>query len=244
MAWAVVILVHTGAIPVGGTVVGGTVVGGTVIPASRDVVVLAEWALMCVAMMVPTTLPAVRHVADNSLRWRRGRATAWFVASYVAVWVVAGVPILAAVAAARRVLAVEVLFAAALLVAAAWQLLPFQRPLMRACHRTVPLPPRGWRAVRGSARFGLLQALACIGLCWPVMVAAAVVLHGSVAWMLALTLAVLGRRLAPRPSRATVPLAVGLVALAAVVAGGAPVSAGGAHGDPAGSSGWLCTIDR
>jgi predicted metal-binding membrane protein len=45
---------------------------------------------MCVAMMLPVALPAVKHVVDGSLRRRRPRAAALFVAAYLSVWTAAG----------------------------------------------------------------------------------------------------------------------------------------------------------
>nr|MDP9021015.1 DUF2182 domain-containing protein [Actinomycetota bacterium] len=44
--------------------------------------------LMTLAMMLPTTLPAVGYVGLNSLAWRRRRAVALFTAAYAAVWAV------------------------------------------------------------------------------------------------------------------------------------------------------------
>ena len=46
---------------------------------------------MVVAMMLPTALPAVRHVAANSLRRRRPGAMLTFAAAFVLIWVAFGV---------------------------------------------------------------------------------------------------------------------------------------------------------
>lgn len=210
-------------------------------PVLRELVALGRWAVMCVAMMVPTTFPAVRHVARNSLGWRRRRAVAWFLAGYVGVWALAGIPFLALAAAAHRVVSPEVVLLGALVLAAAWLVLPYQRRFLVACHRTVPLPPRGRRAVTGAVRFGLSQGSACIGMCWPLMFAAAVVVHGDVVWMAALTVLVLARRTLPRPSRTARPLAVAVVALAATLLPAALQA--GATPDPTTSTGWFCTLD-
>ena len=179
---------------------------------------LALWALMSVAMMVPVVLPAVRHVAANSLRWRRQRAIAEFLAAYLAVWIAFGAVALSAVSLASGFLIGTPAVVAALVIAAAWQLLPFQRRFVRACHRTVALPPRGWRAAAGCLRFGWRQGRACVGICWPLMLVMALVIHESLLWMAALAFIVAARRLLPRADRLSRPLAGALGAAALALA--------------------------
>jgi predicted metal-binding membrane protein len=198
-AWAAVLLLHAE---------GATAAGAAALPL---------WTLMSTAMMVPATWPAVRHVGLNSLRWRRQRAIAEFLAAYVAVWVAFGLLALSALAVFDGWLAGDVILAAALGVAAAWQVLPYQRRFLRACHRTVPLPPRGWLAAAGCVRFGLRQGRACLGACWPLMLVMAVVVHHSVLWMVALTAIVATRKLLPRSERFSRPLACAMAAVAVLL---------------------------
>jgi predicted metal-binding membrane protein len=155
---------------------------------------LTAWTLMCVAMMVPVVLPALRHVAVNSLRRRQGRAMAVFLAGYLAVWVVAGAVLLPLFALPPQ----PVLLTGVLLFAALWQLLPARRACMRACHRTVPLPPTGWRAARGDLRFGLRHGVGCLGVCGPLMAVMAVPGTHHPLWMFGVTGAVLLTRYPPR----------------------------------------------
>ncbi|MFI5842677.1 DUF2182 domain-containing protein [Catenuloplanes sp. NPDC051500] len=155
---------------------------------------LASWTLMCVAMMVPVVLPAVRHVAANSLRRRRSQAMATFLAGYLAVWVLLGVLLIPVLARLPRLpLLVTLVLAAAL-----WQFTPARRACMRACHRTIPLPPTGWRATRGALRFGLWHGLGCAGVCGPLMAIMAVPGTHHPLWMIAVTAAVLLTRYPPR----------------------------------------------
>jgi predicted metal-binding membrane protein len=126
---------------------------------------LLAWVVMVVAMMVPLVWPAARHVGLNSLRWRRQRAISMFLTMYVAVWTIFGVVVLLAFG--LLPIPGTPALGAALIVAALWQLTPQQLYFRWACHRTVPLPPRGWPAVVGDFRFGLRQGLACVGVCWP-----------------------------------------------------------------------------
>jgi predicted metal-binding membrane protein len=203
---------------------------------------LADWTLMCIAMMVPATLPAVRHVATNSLRWRSQRAVTEFLAAYIAVWVGFGIFALAFVSAAERILARDVVLVVALAMAAAWQVLPYQRRFRRACHRTVPLPPRGWKAAAGALHFGLRHARACVGVCWPLMLVTAVVLHENVLWMVALAALVLGGG-GCATGEAFGPVAVGLGVLAATVLTLGPIRTGVAQAQPGGTHAWFCTVD-
>jgi predicted metal-binding membrane protein len=178
---------------------------------------LPMWTVMCIAMMVPAALPAVRHVGTNSLRWRQQRAIAEFLVGYVGVWVAFGVVTLSALALVDGRLPSDVVLVAALGAAAGWQLLPYQRYFLRACHRTAPLPPRGWRAAVGCTRFGFRHGWACLGVCGPLMVVMAVVLHQSVLWMVILTVASTALRLLPRSERISRPLALMLGTSALIV---------------------------
>lgn len=156
------------------------------------------WASMSVAMMVAPALPAVRHVGLNSLRWRRQRAVAEFLFAYVSVWLMFGMVALPLVALIETRTPEGTVLAAALTAASAWQLLPYRGRFRRACHRTVPLPPSGWRAAAGAIRFGLRYGKGCLGLCWPLMLVMAVMIHSGVLLMAPLGAIAAGLRLLPR----------------------------------------------
>lgn len=175
---------------------------------------LLAWAVMVTAMMVPLVWPAIQHVGLNSLRWRRQRAIAVFLCAYVTVWTAFGAVVLVT----RDLLPVArgPALGAALAVAALWQLSPQQRRFRRACHRTVPLPPRGLPAVAGGVRFGLRQGVTCIGVCWPLMLAMALVPGAMLLWMVVLTAAMACAKLLPRSYRLSRPLAASLGAAAAL----------------------------
>lgn len=175
------------------------------------------WALMAVAMMVPTAMPAVRHVGSKSLYWRRRRATAEFLAVYVGLWALFGAVALGFLAAwgpARSRYAL----AAALLLAALWQLTPLKQRAQRACHRSRPLPPRGWRAGAGVADFALRYGTACLASCWAMMLAATVSGPGRLLWMGALAGGMAAEKLTLKPKRASWRVAALLGAAAVGVA--------------------------
>lgn len=130
-----------------------------------------------VAMMLPLTLPGVRHVARSS-PGRRHAAIAEFLAGYLAVWMLAMLALAAVVSAAASVAGWAAAGAVAALAAAAWEVAPARARHQRRCERTVPLPPRGWRADADRARFGARAGVSCVGTCWALMAACVAVPHG------------------------------------------------------------------
>jgi len=172
---------------------------------------------MVVAMMLPASLPAVRHVAANSLRWRRRRAMATFVAVYVSIWIAFGV-LLVAVSPLWSAIDGTVVLAVALALAAGWQLTVHKRRALWDCHRPSPLPPRGWRATVGVIRFGLFNGLACFRSCWAMMLAMGVASSMPIFWMIAITGIVTTEKLAQKPRHAT-RAAAALLAAGAIVVG-------------------------
>jgi predicted metal-binding membrane protein len=176
---------------------------------------------MTVGMMVPVTLPAVRHVGLNSLRSRRWRAMTVYVAVYVAVWIVFGIVALTGEWTAREIAGLDgrILLALALIMAAIWQLTRIKRRAIFACRRTVPLPPVGRRADAGCARFALLQGWRCVVSCWALMLVMLMAGHAALTWMMMLTALILVEELTRvgwrllRPSAAALAFAAGLVVL-------------------------------
>ncbi|HEX3518507.1 MAG TPA: DUF2182 domain-containing protein [Solirubrobacteraceae bacterium] len=190
-----------------------TVGGGSTSSLGAFAAGIGMWAAMATAMMLPSAMPAVRHVAVNSLYRRRRRAVIEFLAVYLGVWIGFGVAVLAVLAVWRPAEAVAL--PAALLVAVLWQLTPGKRRALRNCHRSCALPPFGWRASAGVARFGLRNGGACVASCWALMLTMALVSSGRLLWMAVLTGVVLGEKLTLKPRRATRRSAVVLGAAAA-----------------------------
>jgi predicted metal-binding membrane protein len=181
---------------------------------------LVSWLLMSFAMMVPATLPAVRHVAFNSIDARRARAMSIYVAAYLAVWMLFGVMAFTLIDTGRTLIGLGdlTMIAVTLAIASGWQLTRIKRRAISACKRTVPLPPDGLRADRACAQFGMLQAWRCVVACWPLMLLMAAMPHPhSLLPMIALTILVLVEERAPNRDRLIAPIA-GLFAIAAVAA--------------------------
>jgi len=159
---------------------------------------LPMWLLMSAAMMLPAALPAVRHVAVSSLRWRRRRATLEFLGAYLAVWAVFGAGVLGVRGALVGRLPTGS-FVVALAVAIAWQLTAFKRQALGACHRSSPLPPRGWRASAGVMRFALGNGCACVGSCWALMLVMALADGPQMLWLIGCTAVVYVEKRSNRP---------------------------------------------
>ena len=175
------------------------------------------WALMAAAMMIPAGMPAIHHVAGKSLYWRRRRAALEFLVVFVALWALFSAVVLGTLTAWRPF---DSPYApvAALALAAIWQLTPHKRAAQRACHRSRPLPPRGWRASAAVAEFALHNGGACLASCWAMMLAAAAAGPGSLLWMGAMTGVMTAEKLAVTPQRAARRVAMLLAAAAVGVA--------------------------
>jgi predicted metal-binding membrane protein len=161
---------------------------------------LPMWGLMAAAMMLPTALPAVRHVEVNSLYWRRRQAMLEFIAVFLLIWVLFSIAVLGTLATWSPTGSAATL-AAALALAALWQLTPLKLRALRACHRSQALPPRGWRATAGVARFGLRNGGACLASCWALMLTMATVGSARLAWMACLTGVATVEKLSLKPVR-------------------------------------------
>jgi predicted metal-binding membrane protein len=153
---------------------------------------------MVLAMMPLLVLEPVAVTADRSLWRRRGRAVAGFLAGYLGLWLLAGVPVVIAVSA----LHIEhgqpgLVTVLALLVAVAWQLGPLKQTALGGCHRTIPLAPGGWRADRDCLRYGWMIGRSCLLSCWALMLANVLDRHSLLAMVGATAIAFAERYLVP-----------------------------------------------
>jgi predicted metal-binding membrane protein len=155
---------------------------------------LPMWGLMATAMMLPTALPAVRHVHASSVYWRRRRATVEFAVVYIGIWAAFGAAVLGLLSSQLPSYPGPT-GGALLALAALWQLTPLKRRALWACHQGRTLPPHGWRATLGVVRFGLLNGTACLGSCWALMLTTAVAGSARLAWMAVLTAIVMAEKL-------------------------------------------------
>ncbi len=183
--------------------------------ASAIAAVMPMWGIMCAAMMLPTVAPAVRHIALNSLEWRRRRSVAEYLTAYLGVWLAAGLLVAATTAAAPFTSRSDLALPAVLSVAAVWELLPAKQTALLACHKSEPVPLWGRQATIGLSRFGAHTGLACIGTCWATMLVMIAAGPQSAYWMPGAAAIIysqrrtLRRRRAARAAAATLALAAG-----------------------------------
>ncbi len=156
----------------------------------------AGWALMLVAMMTPTLMSAIHHVRERSFKRRRGRSVALFAAGYGAVWMAAGVLLMAAVLALNLLAPQSYLPAAATLVVAfVWQCSPLKQRCLNRGHNHGALAAFGLRADRDALRFGLTHGVWCVGSCWALMLLPMLLAQGHFAAMAVVTYVMTSERL-------------------------------------------------
>jgi predicted metal-binding membrane protein len=187
---------------------------------------LGAWLVMTAAMMLPTTVPVLRALADilRSGSERGAASGRWwtFLGGYVAVWssfavVAATVQVLAADRVppeADRVIAVIVLA-----IAGAYQFTSLKQRCLTECVSPMTFFMRHWRdGTVGAAHMGVRHAAACVGCCWALMSLAFVGGMNSLPAMVALTMLMVVEKLPALDRRVARPLGVVLLAAAAWVA--------------------------
>jgi len=150
---------------------------------------LVLWVWMMAAMMLPGALPAV---VRSTLASRRMLSVPLFVASYLAVWTVAGLAVYALYRPHPTVAAGAVTIAAGI-----YELTPPKRHFRRRCHE----------AVSSGLGFGFYCVGSSIGL-MAMLVALGVM---SIIWMVAVAVLIVGQKLLPAKSAIDVPLALAII---------------------------------
>jgi predicted metal-binding membrane protein len=183
---------------------------------------LAMWALMAAAMMLPTALPALATHDEIATANGTGGQGA-LAAGYLAVWLGFAVAAAGAQAGLARMLGAPTLggpAAAGLLIcAAAYQVSPLKRACLARCRQPLTFFFQHWD--EGPWRMGLRLGAVCLGCCWALMALALIGGAMSLGLMALATLLMLAEKLdaSERVSRA--------IALACLTAAGYLI------GDPA-----------
>ena len=189
----------------------------------------AMWALMMMAMMLPSAAPMILLHAriDRGTPAQRARDNALFALCYLLVWALFAALAAAAQAAlidsgvlasASLALGHRGLAAALLLAAAAWQLTPAKAACLEQCQSPVQFVRRYWRqGPVGAVRLGLAHGVYCLGCCWGLMLLLFVGGVMNLAWVALLAAVVFAEKLAPLQWRLSRWLAAVLAAGAAAV---------------------------
>jgi predicted metal-binding membrane protein len=187
--------------------------------------VFVMWAIMMVAMMLPTALPMIllyARVAGQRQAAPAFSPTFVFVGAYVAVWI--GFSVLAA--GMQWVLTEAGLVSDAmrfdgriaggglLIAAGLYQLTPLKRICLTHCRSPLEFLISHWRQGYGGALgMGLHHGVYCVGCCWFVMALLFVGGVMNLAWVVAIAAFVLAEKLLPFGQR--VGLIAGIIAIAA-----------------------------
>jgi predicted metal-binding membrane protein len=188
------------------------------------------WALMVVAMMLPSSVPLVATFgALVRRRARPGRLVALVILGYVGVWTAFG---LAAWVLDRFVHAAvdaipfletypQVIIGATLLAAGLYQFTGLKYRCLDECRSPLGFVLNRWAGVRPEREalvLGIAHGVFCIGCCWSLMLVMFGLGLGSLSWMLAFGTVMAIEKNAPWGRRIGRPLGFGLVfaALAAV----------------------------
>ena len=173
------------------------------------------WAVMMVAMMLPSAAPMILlHARIDKSPSPRVRAlhSLLFAAAYLIVWTLfaavaaAGQAVLVgsgAVSAATLSLGSRTLAAGLLLVAGTYELTAAKRLCLEKCQAPLMFLLNHFRpGAAGAFRLGLIHGLYCLGCCWALMLLLFVGGVMNLAWVAVLGILVLGQKAVPLSWRA------------------------------------------
>ena len=149
---------------------------------------MRSWSLMVIAMMLPLTGEAMRHVSKSSPWETRSFNVLTFILSYLGTWIVVGITLhLMSIAGYAtwvnsKQLSSQLLPVLGFIIAAIWVWSPAKRNAQLSCAKTIAIRITPIYGILDSARYGLVMGWACIRSCWPPMVALLLAEHGM--WMM------------------------------------------------------------
>ena len=180
---------------------------------------LLQWTTMMAAMMLPGVLPVAKRYARMIRNHRLIGLTA-FAAGYLAVWALAGVPAWLFATALARAAHAGVLTAVAATISVAcgaYQLSTAKNHCLTQCRTPVPLLLKyaAWTGPLRHLRVGLHHGGYCVACCWALFAMLLLLAPASLWAMLAVVVAVIAEKWAPRGD--LVSRGVGIACLAAAV---------------------------
>jgi predicted metal-binding membrane protein len=191
---------------------------------------VVSWAVMTIAMMLPTSLPIVllfhRIVGQ---RPDASRLVALVIAGYLTVWVGFGGLAYSLDLAIHEIVdhqgllrgATWVLIVAPLALAGIYQFTPLKTMCLRRCRSPWGFVTSHWHGSHASyeaLRLGLDHGLFCVGCCWSLMLVMFAVGMEHVAVMLGLAVLMAVEKNVPWGQRLSAPIGVGLLAIAGALA--------------------------
>jgi predicted metal-binding membrane protein len=188
-----------------------------------------QWGVMMTAMMLPSAAPMIllyRGASRQHGESQRVVSPEVFALTYVALWLLTGVPVYIAWVGVGELAARSTTFmaslpyaiAATLFAAGLYQLTPAKRACLRQCRSPVDFLMQRWRAgYLASLRLGATHAAYCIGCCWALMCLLIVAGAMSLPWVLAIGLLVFAEKVLPGGERTARITAIVLIVMAAAV---------------------------
>lgn len=174
------------------------------------VVLFLMWAVMMVAMMLPTAAPMVMAFASVQRRRREGRRpyvhTGVFVAGYLVVWIAyAAAAALAqwglhqtALLSPMMVSTSQALGAALLIAAGIYQFTPLKHVCLAKCRSPLGFIAAEWReGGTGAFQMGIRHGMYCVGCCWILMALLFVAGVMNLGWVAVIAGFVLLEKIAP-----------------------------------------------
>jgi predicted metal-binding membrane protein len=165
------------------------------------------WALMMVAMMLPSASPMIlTYAAVARSRPRTPAYASWiFAGSYIVVWT-----LFSALATTGQLLlqqislidastrATAIVGPVLLILAGVYQLTPLKNACLAHCRSPIGFFMSGWRdGVAGAFRMGIKHGVHCLGCCWMLMVLLFVFGAMNLIWIAVLSILVLVEKVAP-----------------------------------------------
>ncbi len=165
------------------------------------------WAVMMVAMMVPSASPMVMAYARiASARGDRPALRVWlFTSGYIAVWTLFSAAATAIQFAllhwsliSNALVTTPLASAAILAVAGVYQLTPLKEACLGRCQSPIGFFMTHWRdGAAGALRMGLAHGAFCVGCCWMLMALLFVAGVMNLAWVAAISAFVLLEKATP-----------------------------------------------
>lgn len=202
-----------------------TMPGSSSWTAAHVFAILAMWAVMMAAMMLPSALPTVLTFAR--LCERAGeRPRLWsFVLAYLLVWLGFSIAATAAQWVFQNANLVNLMVVSTsawlsgslLVIAGVYQFSPLKRICLGHCRTPIGFLIGEWRAgVAGAFKMGLRHGLFCLACCWALMALLFVGGVMNLPWIAALSIAVAIEKLAPHGQKVALTIGVGLIAAGAI----------------------------
>ncbi|MCH8323159.1 MAG: DUF2182 domain-containing protein, partial [Proteobacteria bacterium] len=174
----------------------------------------AMWAIMMVAMMVPSALPMILIYSHSVKKAKRDGGhlapLSVFVLGYVIIWTLfsAGAALLQLVLqnlgmVNKMMVSASIWLTGGLLVLAGlYQMSPLKDTCLRFCQHPVMFIAKHWRTGTGGAiRMGVIHGGYCVGCCWALMILLFVGGVMNLLWVAAIAIYVLLEKMAPLPKR-------------------------------------------